>query len=68
MVSTVTLDDEVVHNTCCFDLDIFLSFVQGYESLNILPRYTINRGHFVDTIIAPWTIWYWLSIMVSTVS
>ena len=67
MVSTVSWDDEVAHKTCCFDLDIFLIFLQGHENLEYFVHYIMNGGHFVDPI-AHWTVSLWPSIMVSTVS
>ena len=67
IVSTVSWDDEVVHKTCCFDLDNFLTFFQSHKKLGIFPHCTMKGGHFVDTI-AHWTVWLWPSIMVSTAS
>ena len=66
MVSTVSWDDEVAHKTCCVDLHLFLTFLQGYENL-ILAHCTMNGGHFVGPM-THWTAWLWPSIMVSTVS
>ena len=62
MVSTVSWNDEVVHKTCWFDLDRFARSPKLF-----FAHCTMNGGHFVDTI-THWTIWIWLSIMVSTVS
>ena len=61
MISTISQVDEVVHKTCCFDLDLFT------KKLLIFPHCTMNGSHFVDTITHS-TIWHWPSIMSSTVS
>ena len=42
--------DEVVHKTCCFDLDLFLTILQGHNKFKMFPYCTMNGGHFVDTI------------------
>ena len=34
MVSTVSWDFEVVHKTCYFDIDIFLTYLQGHTNLD----------------------------------
>ena len=41
---------EVVHKTCCFDLYLFLTFLQGHKNFEFFARCTMNGGHFVDTI------------------
>ena len=39
-----------MHKTCCFDLELFLTFLQGHENLHSVANCTMSGGQFVDTI------------------
>ena len=63
MISTVSWDDEVVHKTCCFDLDLFARSQKLINFLTLYHERGSRCGHHNY-----WTAWHWPSIMVSTVS
>ena len=57
MVSPVSWDEEVVHKTCCFDFDIFLTFLQGYNKLRFVctvwlwPSIMVSKDSWDDEVV-----------------
>ena len=54
MVSLVSWSDEVMHKTCCFDLYLFFTFLQGHENLEYFAHCTMN----VVTLWTPQKSWF----------
>ena len=56
MVSTVSWDDEVVHNTCCFYLYILLTFLQGHKNLEYsFNHLTLTFDHGFNSYLGCWS-------------
>ena len=50
MVSTVSWDDEVVHKTCCFDLDLFLQYHKKNLEFSMMVSTVSNDDVVVHNI------------------